>query len=135
MIKSRVRSAIDLFSYYWPTNSELLLNNSRTRADLFRFEQTINNGNTFEDFSIFDISAIARKKSYQKLDCFAKNFVTFFKRQNDVTPSNAITDVTFDHFSAVNDVKTAHTFRTVTLFFHITRFFNIGYIGARCVRI
>ena len=54
-----------------PTNSELLLNNSRTRADLFRFEHTINNENAFEVFSFFELSAIALKKSRQKLDCFA----------------------------------------------------------------
>ena len=36
-IKSRARSASDLSSYNLPTNSELLLNNSRTGADLFRF--------------------------------------------------------------------------------------------------
>ena len=34
-IKLRARS--DLSAYNWSTNSELLLNNSRTRADLFRF--------------------------------------------------------------------------------------------------
>ena len=32
-------------------------------------------------------------------------FVTSFKRQNDVTPSNTIIDITSDHFSVVNDVK------------------------------
>ena len=55
-----------------------------------------------------------------------------FKCQNDVLPSTAITDVTFDHFSVANDVKAAHTFRTVTLMFHITQFFNIGSIGTVC---
>ena len=54
--------------------------------------------------------------------------MTSFKRQNDVTPSYVITDVIFDHFSELNDVKAARAFRTVTLLFHITRFFNIGYI-------
>ena len=34
-IKSRARSASDLYSYNRPTNSELLFNNSRKRADLF----------------------------------------------------------------------------------------------------
>ena len=55
-----------------------------------------------------------------------------FKRQNAVTSSNAITDVTFDHFSVVNDVNAARPFRTVTLLFHITQFFNIGCIGEVC---
>ena len=59
-------------------------------------------------------------------------FVTSFKRQNDATPSDAITDVTFDNFSVVNDVKAVHAFRTVTMLFHITRFFNIGCIGEVC---
>ena len=58
--------------------------------------------------------------------------VTSFKRINDVTPSNAITGVTFDHFSVANDVKAAGAFRTVTLLFHITRFVNIGSIGEVC---
>ena len=60
-------------------------------------------------------------------------FVTSFKGQNNFTPSNTITDVTFDHFSGVNDVQAVHAFRTVTLLFHITRFFNIGYIGGVCL--
>ena len=59
-------------------------------------------------------------------------FVTSFMRQNDVTPSNVINDVTFDCFSVVNDVKAARAFKTVTLLFNITRFFNIGYIGEVC---
>ena len=42
----------------WPTNSELLLNNSRTRGDLFRFWQTLKNKNTFEVFSFFQLSDI-----------------------------------------------------------------------------
>ena len=62
-------------------------------------------------------------------------FVTSFKRQNDVTPSNAITDATFDHFSVVNDDKAARAFRTVTLLFHITQFFNIGCIGEVCLNL
>ena len=59
-------------------------------------------------------------------------FVTSSKRQNDVTPSDAITDVTFDNFSVVIDVKAACAFKTVSLLFHITRFFNIGCIGEVC---
>ena len=55
-----------------------------------------------------------------------------FKRQNDVSPSTAITDVTFDHFSVANDVKAARAFRHVILLFHVTRFFNIGSIGEVC---
>ena len=40
--------------------------------------------------------AIAPKKSRQTSDSFRKRlhaFLTYFKRQNDFTPSNAITDV------------------------------------------
>ena len=58
--------------------------------------------------------------------------VTSLKQQNDVTAFNAITDVTFDHFSVVNDVQAARAFRTVTLLFHITRFFNSGFISVVC---
>ena len=58
--------------------------------------------------------------------------VTSFKRQSDVTPSTAITDVTFDLFAVAIDAKAARAFRTVTLLFHITRFFNIGSIGEMC---
>ena len=32
-------------------------------------------------------------------------YFNVFKRQNDDTPSNAITDVIFDHFLVVNDVS------------------------------
>ena len=35
------------------------LNNSSIRADLFRFWHTINDENTFEVFSFFQLSAIA----------------------------------------------------------------------------
>ena len=55
-----------------------------------------------------------------------------FKHQNDVSPSTAITVVTFDDFSVANDVKAACAFRTVTLLFHIAQFFNIGSIGEVC---
>ena len=55
-----------------------------------------------------------------------------FKRQIDVTPSTAMTGVTFDLFSVTIDVKAARAFRTVILLFHITRFFNIGSIGEVC---
>ena len=48
-------------------------------------------------------------------------------RQKDVTLSNAITDVTFGHFSVSNDAK------AVTLLFHITHFSSIGYIGEVCL--
>ena len=33
----QITSKSDLSANNWPANSELLLNNSRTRADLFRF--------------------------------------------------------------------------------------------------
>ena len=55
-----------------------------------------------------------------------------FKLQYDVTSFIATTDVTFDHFLVVNDVKAAGAFKTVTLLFHITRCFDIGYIGEVC---
>ena len=42
-------------------------------------------------------------------------FVMAFKRQNDVSPSGAITDITFGHFSVTNDVKAARAFRVVTV--------------------
>ena len=51
-----------------------------------------------------------------------------FKRQSYVSPSAAITDVTFDHFSVANDVKAA-LFQNCELLFDITRFFSIGSIG------
>ena len=52
-------------------------------ADLFRFEHTINDKITFEDFSFFELSAIALKKSRQKLDCFA-NVYTYLSRLSSV---------------------------------------------------
>ena len=75
-------------------NSELLLNNSCTRADLFWLEHTINNKNTFEVFSIVQLSAIALKKSCNSWTvCICLHaFVRALKCQN-VTSSNAMTDV------------------------------------------
>ena len=69
---------------------------------------TINDENRFLNF--FQLSAIALKKPRQNSDCFRKRlhvFLTSIERQNDVTPSNAITDVTFYHFSGVNADKNA----------------------------
>ena len=74
---TRARSASDLYSYNRPANSELLHNNSRTRADLFRFELTINDENRFEVFSFFQLSTIALKKSRQTSDCFANVYMRF----------------------------------------------------------
>ena len=48
------------------TDRQLLHNNSRTRADLFRFDLTINDENRFEVFSFFRLSAIALKKSKRR---------------------------------------------------------------------
>ena len=47
----------------------ILLNNLRNRADLFPFEHTINDENTFALFSFLQFSAIALRKSRQYLDC------------------------------------------------------------------
>ena len=70
MIKSRARSLSDLSSYNWPTKSELLLNN--LLLELIYFDSnTINDENTFEVFSFFQLSAIALKNSRQYLDCVA----------------------------------------------------------------
>ena len=66
---------------------------------------SINDENRFEVFSFFQLSAIALKKSRQTSDCFAKclhALLTSFKRQNDATPSNAMTDVIF---AVVTDVS------------------------------
>ena len=49
-IKSRECNMSDLSSYNRQTNNELLLNNSRNTADLFRFQHTINVENKFEVF-------------------------------------------------------------------------------------
>ena len=65
MIKSRVMSVSDLSLYNLPTNSELLLNNSQSRADLFRFYHTIDSENTLEVFSFFQLSDIALNNSRQ----------------------------------------------------------------------
>ena len=55
----------------------LLHNDLRTRADLFRFELTINDENRFEVFSFFQLSAIALKKSRKTSDCFANVYMRF----------------------------------------------------------
>ena len=51
------------YIFLQPTDSELLLNNSRTRADLIWFEHTINHKNTFEVFSFFELSSNALMRS------------------------------------------------------------------------
>ena len=56
-----------------------------------------------------------------------------FKHQKDVTPSTAMTDVMFQWQLTAIDVIVAPAFRTVTLLFHITQFFNIGLIGKVCL--
>ena len=42
-----------------------------------RFELTINDENRFEVFSLFQLSAIARKKSRQTSDCFGNIYMRF----------------------------------------------------------
>ena len=67
-------------------------------VSLFRFEQTINDENTLEVFSIFQLTVTTLKKSRQIIDCFANVYMyllRFSSVKNHVTHSNAITDVIF----------------------------------------
>ena len=123
--------------YLCTTHRQTVIYNSTNHAlelNLFRFEQTLNDETIFEVFNSLQYSAIVLMKSPKSLTVSQSVhvFVTSFKRQDDVSTSIAITDVTFDHFSLANDVKAARAFRTVALLFHITRFFNIGSIGGVC---
>ena len=76
-----------------PEVTRHLTNHALEMIYIFRFEQTINDETTFEVFSFFHLTAIALKYFRQKFDWFAN--VTFFKHQNDVTPSMATIDVIF----------------------------------------
>ena len=58
-------------------------------------------------------------------------FVTSFKRQNNVTPSNAMTDVILQWKFTSASMRFPPAFKNVTLF-DITCFFSIGYIGEVC---
>ena len=69
-IKSRARSASDLSAYNWPTDSELLLNNSRTNT------QETMKMQLYPSYS-FQLSAIALKKSRQWFDCNASVYMYF----------------------------------------------------------
>ena len=108
-------------------NSELLLNNSHTRVDLFRFLHTINNEHTFEVFSFFQLFAIALKKSCNSwtVSHWFTLFVMSFKHQNNVTLSNGMTDVILKWQLMSTSMHFPHAFKTVTLLFQITRFLSI----------
>ena len=82
----------------------------------YNFEHLIINENTFKLVQTFHHCT---EDSPSKARLFRKHLnvcVTSFKRQKDFTPYNAITDVTFAHFTVINDVKAACAFRTVTIF-------------------
>ena len=59
-------------------------------------------------------------------------FVTSFKRQNNVTTSNAMTYVILQGQLTSASACFPHAFKVVTLLLHITQFFSIGYIGEVC---
>ena len=61
-------------------------------------------------------------------------FDTSFKRQNDVTPSNAITDIILQWQMTSASACFPHTFKTVTSLFHEHDFLAMA-IQAMCVRI
>ena len=60
-------------------------------------------------------------------------FATSLKRQNNVRRSNAITDVILQWQLTSASVRFPHAFKYMTLLFHITCFFSIGYIGDVCL--
>ena len=56
-------------------------------------------------------------------------FVMSRRRQNNVTMSSTMTDVILQLQLISASAHFPHTFKSVTLLFHITQFFSIGYIG------
>ena len=60
-------------------------------------------------------------------------FVMSFKLQNDVTQSNAMTDVILQCQLTSASVHFPCSFKTVTLLFHITWFLSIGSIDEVCL--
>ena len=53
--------------------------------------------------------------------------------QNDVTPSNAMTDIILQGQLMSASACFPRAFKVVTLLFHITQFFSIGYISEVCL--
>ena len=77
---------------YYSTNQTL------DRADLFRFEQTINDGNIFEIFRFFQLNDIALNipaKSSTDAQVFTCICYFFKASKRRYTSSNATTDVLF----------------------------------------
>ena len=56
----------------------------------------------------------------------------YFERKDDVTRSNATTDVILHLQLTSASARFPRAFKTVTISFDITRFFNIGSIGEVC---
>ena len=117
-----------LSSYNWLTNSELLLVNSHARADLFRFKHTINDKNTFKVFSFFQFFAIPLKTS-------CNSWTVSHSTTCICNVSNALTDGILRRQLMSASVHFPGAFKTVTLLFHITRFYSIGYIGEVCLNL
>ena len=113
-------------SYNWWTNSELLHNNSRTRADLsilthnkrWSLQLHPNFCHCTEEF--LPIVRLRRMCVHV--------FVTFFKRKNDVTPSRAMNYITND----VNSHAFSSCFQKCELLFDISLSFTIDSIGEVC---
>ena len=95
----------------------------------------MNDEKTFEGFSFFQLSAIALKKSCNRLTVSQTFryiiFETSFKRQKDVTPSNAMTG-TILHWTLTS---ASAQFQNCDFVVSCNTIFSIGYILARNVRI
>ena len=82
---------------------QITSNNSRNRADLFRF-----------DSNTQYTKKTHLKNSRQYLDYVIRVFVTSFNRKNDVTPSNAMNDVIFQPQMTSTGTHFPRAFKTVT---------------------
>ena len=78
---------------HWPTNWDLLLNKSRTRADLFRHIHIENDEKGIVSFRFFKLSVIENRNPANSFDCNADvymHFIRCWREKNDVTPSNVV---------------------------------------------
>ena len=112
-------------------NSELLLNNSRTRVDLFRFLHTRNDEEAVVSFRFFQLSTIALKKSRRMFDCYASVYIYFLWLQRAKTTLHHLTSKrhgrwegwrhktapnSLTHFRPVNCCRIEHEFLPLSIY-------------------
>ena len=110
---------------------KLLHNKSRTRADLIRFEHTINDETTFEVFSFFQLSAIVLMKSRQKIVCFANVYMYLLRLSSVKTTFHRLPLLLTSRLITFQWQMMSK--QRALSEFHITGFLSIGSIGEVCL--